>query len=129
MKNFTEYLAMKNIKGLKNVAEAALNIMQGDSLNEGVGKYSIKKTGTTKRAVNDPDAFANDVKYVDYDIVLDGKIVGTLNHEDYFDSLGGELHGKQLPPLDNYSGKGSGPLGKLHNFLKSKTGKKWLAKL
>jgi len=99
-----------------------------ESLSEakGIGQFTVKKTGSyTERGGPEDDA-PDAVKYTEYDIVHNGKVVGDLSHDDYFGYIRGKLYGKDLPELSGYGqNKKSGPLSSLHAFLKSKTGKKW----
>jgi len=70
---------------------------------------------------------SEDVATIYYDIKNEeGEVVGNLEYNDYFGNLDGELYGRYLPELRGYRSHGSGPLGKLQSFFKSKTGRKWL---
>ena len=70
---------------------------------------------------------SEDVATIYYDIKNEeGEVVGNLEYNDYFGNLDGELYGRYLPELSGYRSHGSGPLGKLQSFFKSKTGRKWL---
>ena len=68
-----------------------------------------------------------DIATISYDIInQQGEVVGNLEYNNYFGNLDGELYGRYLPELRGYKSHGSGPLGKLQSFFKSKTGRKWL---
>ena len=70
---------------------------------------------------------SEDVATIYYDIKnKKGEVVGNLEYNDYFGNLDGELYDRYLPQLGGYRSHGSGPLGKLQSFFKSKTGRKWL---
>lgn len=86
--------------------------------------YSITKVGEFDE-VHDNGHDSGTRK--EYHIHQNGKKVGELSHGTYFGDVGGKLHGKPLPPLDNYRGQNAGD--KLHHFLRTNTGKKWASNL
>tara|TARA_R110002096_G_scaffold151767_2_gene314496 strand:+ start:58 stop:396 length:339 start_codon:yes stop_codon:yes gene_type:complete len=82
---------------------------------------------TGKEVTYGIEAESEDVTLFYYDIKNEqGNVVGNLVYNDYFGDLTGELYGRYLPKLQGYRSHGSGPLGKLQSFFKSKTGRKWL---
>lgn len=99
------------------------------TLKEGVGGFTVNKSGK-EIDKGDVSQFTPDVTTTSYDIMYRGKKVGELRRDNYMGIISGNLFGKNLPDLTNYgSGKGSAPLSSLHSFLKSKTGKDWMARV
>jgi hypothetical protein len=96
-------------------------------IKEGAGSWTIKKTGITKIPAN-PDDWIPEIIDTHYDIYKDNVKVGELERDGYFGYVKGQLFGRPLPELSSYRGWKSGPLGNLHAFLKSNTGKKWLSR-
>jgi len=88
-------------------------------LDEGVGQYQLKKTKVEK---NEQEGEATQ-NITNYDILKGGKKVGSLQYEDYFGSVTGELNGKPLPMT--YPGS-KDPQAWLHAFLKSSRGSKFV---
>ena len=89
----------------------------------------VVKTGETVRPEDPDDPHDEMAGYKDttYDILdQQGNKIGFLEYDNYFGDLDGELYDRYLPRLQGYRSHGSGPLGKLQSFFKSKTGKKWL---
>lgn len=96
-------------------------------IDEGVRDYSVHKTGS-----HDVEHKDSSVKQTQFEIHHKGKKVGELEHEDYFGTVHGHLHGKDLPDISEYgrhNHEESGVLGHLHSFLRSKTGAKWSSNL
>ena len=95
---------------------------------EKVHKHPLARglqVGRTGKEVT-PGEF-EDIATIYYDIKnKKGEVVGNLEYNDYFGNLDGELYDRYLPQLGGYRSHGSGPLGKLQSFFKSKTGRKWL---
>ena len=109
----------------KSVREAAE--LEGVELEEGVGDYSVKKTSSS--VSKGKEDYEHDVTTTHYDILKDGKKVGNLSTNDFMSGVYGKMYGKDLPDLEGYGAStSSGVLGKLHKFLKSNTGMKWMAK-
>lgn len=118
----------------------ALHIPRGSSsmdeeVGQQAGKYEVKKTHTE---YNDREPEPEDeyqemqgVRTTRYDIHHNGSKVGELEHEDYFGTIHGHLHGKDLPEISGYAGAryGAKPHEILHTFLNSKTGQKWASNL
>jgi hypothetical protein len=97
------------------------------SLEEGVGDYSVKKTGSS--VSKGEEDYEQDVTTTNYNILKGGKTIGNLTTNNFMGGVYGKMYGKDLPDLEGYgSSTSSGVLGKLHKFLKSKTGMKWMAK-
>ena len=89
----------------------------------------VVKTGETTRPENPDDPYDEMAGYKDttYDILdKQGNKIGFLEYDGFFDNLDGELYDRYLPNLKGYRSHGSGPLGKLQSFFKSKTGRRWL---
>lgn len=118
----------------------ALHIPRGSSsmdeeVSQQAGKYEVKQTHTD---YNDREPEPEDeyqemqgVYTTHYDIHHNGSKVGELEHEDYFGTIHGHLHGKDLPEISGYAGAryGAKPHEILHTFLNSKTGQKWASNL
>jgi len=81
----------------------------------------VKKTGSKKVKGEEGE---DDVIHYTYDIISKGKKVGELDNDDYFGLIHGTLFGRNLPDLSHYDAPNI--QAKLHRFLKSNTGKKWL---
>jgi len=88
-------------------------------LDEGVGQYQLKKNKVEKNEQEGEDTQI--ITY--YDILKGGKKVGSLQYENFFGSVRGELHGKPLP--ETYPGS-KDPQAWLHGFLKSSRGGKFV---
>lgn len=109
------------------VLDKLVKLKEGVELEEGVGDYSVKKTSSS--VSKGKEDYEHDVTTTHYDILKDGKKVGNLSTNDFMSGVYGKMYGKDLPDLEGYgSFTGSGVLGKLHKFLKSNTGMKWMAK-
>ena len=81
-------------------------------LDEGVGKYTVTRHEKTK-------------DFTIYHIMKGGERVGSLKQHRDSGSITGKLHGKDLDDIGGGKYTGSGALGKLHAFLKSKKGQKF----
>jgi len=118
----------KKIKAMRHKA------LKAGKLDEKVGKWSVKKV----KSYVDPykmsdeelwDNDGNDGSYTKYHIKKNGKTVGRLRQDDYFGSMMARLGGNNMPELKHYGrNKKSGALSSLHAFMKSKTGKQWMAR-
>jgi hypothetical protein len=111
----------------KKLAGPKGKLPEGVELEEGVGDYSVRKTGSS--VSKGEEDYEQDVTTTTYDIVKGGKIIGNLSTNDFMGGVYGKMYGKDLPNLEGYgSYTTSGVLGNLHKFLKSNTGMKWMAK-
>ena len=109
------------------VLDQLIKLKEGVELEEGVGDYSVKKTGSS--VSKGEEDYEQDVTTTNYDILKGGKTIGNLSTNDFMGGVYGKMYGKDLPDLEGYgSSTSSGVLGKLHKFLKSNTGMKWMAK-
>lgn len=125
MKKVTPKTRKKTTDAVSKVNEEALEEVR---LNETVGEYSVKKTGSRVYR-GDPEDYGEDITITHYDIHHKGKKVGELQHNNYMGDIIGHIHNKHLPEISNYNKGRSGPLSALHGFLKSKTGQKWSSNL
>jgi hypothetical protein len=93
-------------------------------VDEGVGGYSLKRG---KTSVIKGKGDGDDISITQYDILLKGKKVGEIKHNNYYGNIDGKLNGKELPDLEKYGKNTSGALGALHGFLKTSQGKKFVS--
>lgn len=121
-------------KTVRHVHEESMYSRGYRGLREGVGKWSVKKVKSyvNPYKMDDEEVYqndGNDASYTKYHIKKNGKTVGRLRQDDYFGSMMARLGGKNMPELKHYGrNKKSGALSSLHAFMKSKTGKKWMAR-
>lgn len=123
-KQLVEEMIMEaNSKSLDNSDLAKVwKKAQSDDMTEdvgGVGAYTVKKTKVKIRNAADDGK----VKITYYDILLDGKKVGEMEHDDYFGEVEGTLYGKRLPT----TAIGFTDIQAwLHRFLKSGKGARFI---
>jgi hypothetical protein len=123
-----EYQRVKKLKGFDKSkytwdSKQQLYIKEEvEQVDEGVGGYSLKRG---KTSVIKGKGDGDDISITHYDILLKGKKVGEIKHNNYFGNIDGKLNGKELPDLEKYSKGSSGASGALHSFLKTSQGKKF----
>ena len=96
-----------------------------DELPEEVRDINIVETSSELI----PQEHEDDITWTTYDIMLGGKRVGELEYGDYFGNTDGHLFNRRID-VSRYENKDMirpAPYGKLVSFLKTETGKKFLA--
>ena len=96
-----------------------------DDLPEEVRDINIVETSSELI----PQEHEDDITWTTYDIMLGGKRVGKLEYGDYFGNTDGHLFNRRID-VSRYENKDMirpAPYGKLVSFLKTETGKKFLA--
>lgn len=112
---------------MESIAEHHLMEMKKTiDLTEGVGNYSLKKVKKYKNPEKmSPEEIwdndGNDASYTKYHVTKDGKTIGRLRRHDYFGGTFARINGKTTELKKGKSG--SGPLSKLHAYVKYKKGK------
>lgn len=92
-------------------------------------RYEVRHTGTETTEGN-PEEYEQDVNVFEYEILLDGEVVGEMTTDDGFGYMSGKLHDKDLPELSRYAGYDyTKPTEALRKFLSTKTGAKWAANI
>tara|TARA_S200002703_G_scaffold34481_1_gene29876 strand:- start:20226 stop:22472 length:2247 start_codon:yes stop_codon:yes gene_type:complete len=88
-----------------------------EQVDEAKSTYKLKKTKTEK--VTDAGDYGNETQLiVHFDVMQGGKKVGRVQVDDYFGTMLGNLHGKNLPKLYGHPNTAQKDFDK---FIKSKT--------
>lgn len=129
----TKYQLKEIIKSVirEEFLTEGLSVHRKKFIKEGVGEWTIEKLPPSPEDTDiDADPWEEHAEIVRYEIIKNGKKVGELSRNPLMGTVWGSLFGKDLPRIDGYkSANQSGPLGNLHGFLKSETGRKWLSRV